>query len=124
MEMVDDYQLRSAVNMLVEECHFDAKSAGCWEHQPDVTALVVKLALVHSEISEALEGLRKNKDDDHIPTRKAFEVELADACIRIFDLAGVCNLDLGGALVEKKNYNKARADHKPENRAKEGGKKF
>lgn len=29
-----------------------------------------------------------------------------------------------GAVVEKLAYNAQRADHKPENRAKEGGKKF
>jgi hypothetical protein len=52
------------------------------------------------------------------------EVELADALIRICDLAGAMDLDLGGAVAEKLLYNQSRADHKPENRALEGGKKF
>jgi hypothetical protein len=49
---------------------------------------------------------------------------LADALIRIFDIAGGFNLDLSGALIEKMEYNKQREDHKLSNRAKAGGKKF
>jgi NTP pyrophosphatase (non-canonical NTP hydrolase) len=52
------------------------------------------------------------------------EVELADLMIRALDLAGAMDLDLGGAVAEKLLYNQSRADHKPENRALEGGKKF
>ena len=50
------------------------------------------------------------------------EVELADAIIRILDIAGALDLDVGGALIEKFNYNQTRADHKPENRNAPGGK--
>lgn len=82
------------------------------------------LCLVHSEISEACEGVRKNSKDDKLPHRSMFEVELADAMIRMFDIAGAYNLDLGGALVEKLEYNANRADHKLENRMKSDGKKF
>jgi NTP pyrophosphatase (non-canonical NTP hydrolase) len=82
------------------------------------------LALIHSEISEALEGHRRNLQDDHLPNRKMFEVELADAMIRILDLGAGLNLDLGGAFTDKMQYNKERADHKHENRIKESGKKF
>ena len=71
-----------------------------------------------------MEGARKDLMDDKLPHRKMVEVELADAVIRIADLCGHLELDLGGAIIEKINYNKTRADHKPENRAKEGGKKF
>jgi NTP pyrophosphatase (non-canonical NTP hydrolase) len=62
--------------------------------------------------------------DDKLPHRKGLEVELADAMIRILDMAGGLGLDIGGALVEKLEYNSNRADHKPENRLKEGGKKY
>jgi len=82
------------------------------------------LCLIHSEISEAMEGYRKNLQDDKLPHRPMIEVELADAFIRICDLAGYLNLDLEGAVVEKFEYNKNRADHKLENRAKDGGKQF
>lgn len=82
------------------------------------------LCLVHSEISEALEGHRKNLMDDKLPHRKMIEVELADAVIRIFDIAAGLGLDLGGAFVEKMQYNANREDHKRENRLKENGKKY
>ena len=62
--------------------------------------------------------------DDKLPHRKMVEVELADAVIRIFDLAGAMEMDLGGALVEKLVYNTSREDHKKENREAAGGKKF
>lgn len=52
------------------------------------------------------------------------EVELADAVIRIFDLAGAYGMDLGGAIAEKLAYNAHRADHKPEARAAAGGKAY
>lgn len=81
------------------------------------------LALIHSEISECLEGERKNLQDDHLSYRPMAEVELADALIRIFDYAGEFGYDIGGALVEKMAYNTKRADHKPENR-QAGGKQF
>ena len=82
------------------------------------------LCLVHSEISEAMEGARKNLMDDKLPHRKMIEVELADALIRIFDIAGAYNLDLGNAISEKRYFNANRADHKLENRLKDNGKKF
>lgn len=86
--------------------------------------VATKLCLIHSEVSEALEGQRKDKMDDHLPHRKALEVELADALIRICDLAGGLGLDLGGAVREKLAYNAQRADHKHEHRVAEGGKSF
>jgi hypothetical protein len=82
------------------------------------------LCLVHSEISEAMEGHRKNLMDDKLPHRTMFEVELADAMIRIMDIAGGMNLDLSGAIREKLIYNANREDHKVENRLKENGKKY
>lgn len=83
-----------------------------------------KLALVHSEISEALEGHRKSLADEHLPEFKSIEVELADAIIRIFDLAGAYDLRLAEALVSKRRYNAQRADHKAENRITAGGKAY
>ena len=82
------------------------------------------IALVHSELSEALEGHRKNLMDDKLPARRMVEVELADALIRIFDIAGAYGYDLEGAYREKTKYNAERADHKPENRTRPGGKAY
>lgn len=134
-------QAQAAGETLVSICHGAASKAGWWYHsngggsqdlKQEVRigtrfgkALVAeKLALIHSEISEGLEGHRKNKMDDHLPNRPMLEVELADAMIRIADLAGALGYDLGGAIAEKLAYNEQRADHKPENRAKEGGKAY
>lgn len=83
-----------------------------------------KLVLIHSEISEAMEAARKNLKDDKIPHRSGVEVELADAVIRILDLAGALQLDLAGAIQEKLMYNKTRPDHQIENRKGVNGKQF
>ena len=101
---------------LAEECRISTRFG---------KALVAeKLALIHSEVSEAMEGARKNLMDDKLPHRKMIEVELADAVIRILDLAGALQLDLAGAIQEKLAYNAVREDHKVENRKAEGGKSY
>lgn len=82
------------------------------------------IALIHSELSEALEGERKNLMDDKLPHRKMAEVELVDALIRIFDYAGGYGYDLQGAFDEKMAYNAKREDHKAEARSSANGKKF
>ena len=80
------------------------------------------LALIHSEISEALEGERKNLMDDKLSHRKMAEVELADAVIRILDYCGGFGYDLQGAFEEKMKYNQSRKDHQVEARKRAGGK--
>ena len=82
------------------------------------------IALIHSELSEALEGERKDLMDDKLPHRKMVEVELADALIRIFDYAAGYGYDLQGAFDEKMAYNAKRVDHTHEARQSQHGKKF
>lgn len=140
--------IKFAGDNLVEACHAASYNAGWWHlrggpsaEPQDLRALIrrpvsvndkvfagalvaQKIALGHSELSEGLEGHRKGLMDDKLPHRPMIEVELADAVIRICDLAGAMQLDLGGAIAEKLAYNATRADHKPENRAKDGGKAY
>jgi NTP pyrophosphatase (non-canonical NTP hydrolase) len=82
------------------------------------------IALMHSELSEALEGIRKDLADDKLPHRTMEEVELVDCLIRIFDYAAGFGLDLEGAYKEKMVYNAHRLDHTVAHRLSEGGKKF
>lgn len=122
----DCLTIDDAINNLCEAIHMHNSK---WWHDINTGEKLDRnvgemLALIHSEVSEALEGHRKGKMDDHLPHRKSIEVELADACIRIFDLAAGLGLDLGGAIVEKDLYNQQRADHKVEARLAEGGKKY
>lgn len=120
----------SAGQILKEVCHNASREAGWWQDRDgnpikdNPYCFSNKLMLSVSELSEAMEGDRKGLMDDHLPHRPMREVELADAVIRIFDLAGAYGLDIEGAIAEKLAYNKQRADHKPENRAKDGGKSY
>lgn len=122
--MTMDNDVKWAGNYLKNVCHEAAKN--WWKAGDTLNPLMFsnKLCLIHSEISEAMEGDRKGLKDDHLPFRDMREVELADAVIRIFDLAGAYGMDIGGAIEEKLAYNAQRADHKLENRAKEGGKSY
>lgn len=128
--MINAAELKRDVSDLTKACHTASFEAGWWvdkegkDIRTNPYCFSNKLALVHSELSEALEGDRKGKMDDHLPHRKATEVELADALIRIFDLAGAYGLDVAGALVEKMEYNRQRADHKPEARQGDNGKQY
>ena len=119
---------RNKLNNLSTSIHKTNVEAGWWTDlatgEPLERNVGELLCLVHSEISEALEAYRKDLNDDKLPHRKGFEVELADALIRIFDIAGKFMLDLDGAIEEKMTYNAKRADHKLENRQGANGKKF
>ncbi|MNB97588.1 hypothetical protein D3C75_448190 [compost metagenome] len=120
-----------ALQQLQTEVYQGNVKAGWWTNLDtgqlksvgNITEILAKLALVHSEVSEATEGVRKNLMDDKLSHRKMVEVELADAVIRILDLCGHEGYDLAGAIEEKLEFNKIRPDHKIENRLAEGGKK-
>ena len=125
MNMINE---KMTVTELQKYIHNQNVGAGWWHdletNEPKERNIGELLCLVHSEVSEAMEGARKGLMDDHLPNRTMLETELADAIIRILDIGGGFNLDLIGAIVEKVQYNKTRADHNLTNRAKAGGKKF
>lgn len=76
------------------------------------------LALMHSELSEALEAERDgNPRSEKVPTFSATEEELADVIVRIMDWAASRGMHVGSAIVAKHIYNKGRAH-------RHGGRKF
>ena len=110
------------IHQLNQRFWHDLKTGKPVEDTPEL--LASKIALMHSELSEALEGLRKGEPDKHLPHRAAEEVELADAVIRIFDYCARRGFDIGAAMAEKLEYNKTREDHSDAARRAAGGKKF
>ena len=103
------------VNPRSEECLLMKRKVELWFEMS-------KAALIHSEVSEMVEGMRKNIMDSHLTHREADEVEGADALIRLLDLMSARGCDIGGATDEKFAYNQERADHKREAREGENGK--
>jgi NTP pyrophosphatase (non-canonical NTP hydrolase) len=107
-------------------CHEAARS---WWQNPMTGERIERndgelIALMHSELSEALEAVRKGLQDSHLPHRRGVEVELADLMIRVFDYAGARGLDLEGAVREKLAFNARREDHTHAARLAANGKKF
>ena len=130
MDTIQKNHLRNGIGQLTRTCFWSSVAAGWW-HDLDTGELLPltqervgdKMMLIVTEVAEAKEGHRKNLMDTHLTDRKMVEVELADALIRIADLAGALNLDLAGAVVDKLAYNAKRSDHKLENRKAANGKK-
>lgn len=98
------------INVAVKECHNIAREKGFWldrETLPQLFAIAVTLALIHSEVSEALEESRRMDISEALIVENINE-ELADICIRVFDLAGWLGLDLEEAILRKMKKNKGR----------------
>lgn len=131
-EELDEVSMMEGLDKLIRRCHSDAEARGWNDHGVNIPE---KLALIHSEISEALEGDRKSLMDDKLPQYTMLTVELGDAIIRIAHLMGYLQskavsiedknkLDLSKAIVDKLNFNRVRKDHDRDERAKAGGKKY
>ncbi|POD46268.1 hypothetical protein BKM15_25845 [Pseudomonas syringae pv. syringae] len=87
------------INQLCVQAFETAISKG-WHDETRETGTL--LALIHSEVSEALEADRKGDEEN-------FAEELADVCIRIFDLCGAKDIDLEVAILKKMEKNKSRS---------------
>jgi len=120
-------------NETAEGVHQTAVDKGWWDSRwkiemcatsPEIHSASVSanngslIALMHSELSEALEALRAgNPPDDKIPEFTGVEAELADVVIRIMDAAAARGWRVGEAIERKIEMNKGRS-------FMHGGKKF
>ena len=77
----------------------------------------VKLVMIHSEVSEALEEYRNTPPESEVSDLyynglsdkpEGFGVELADVVIRVLDLAEMLDIDLTGIILTKMKYNESR----------------
>lgn len=119
--------MKHTIEAFANSIHADNARKGFWDDEREVIRILEegdepqhlidavkkaftaqKLMLIVSEVSEALEADRKDLNDDKLTHRSGLEVELADTAIRIFDMAGGYNMDLGGAIEEKLDYNRGR----------------
>ncbi len=102
--MVTDYGL----DALAASLHQTAVEKGFWDGDITHDKIGNKLALVHSEVTEVLEGVRKSKGSE------AIVEEMADIVIRLLDLyaamrdENMIEHSLDEVLDKKLNINKER----------------
>lgn len=128
MSMQDNIEeFIASFNKVQESAHDNACIKGFWDNRRLLEAVaaahsdlglhsfavnstaLAALALVTSEISEAAEAIRHgNKPDDKIPQFSGAEAELADAIIRIMDLAGGMGWNVAEAIAAKVSFNSTR----------------
>lgn len=124
----EDKEIIDTLNALGEMFHDNAVKHGFWpfskEHEEKCSNIIHPInanqidvnlrnkgeliALMHSELSECLEGIRKPHQDEHCQEFTSEEVELADAMIRIMEYGTAYKLRLAEAILAKHKYNVSR----------------
>jgi NTP pyrophosphatase (non-canonical NTP hydrolase) len=96
---MDSVTLKQLSTLVMEQAK--AKGFGTTPEEIDVGE---KIALIHSEITEAFEAYRNKK----LRGPHGFEEEMGDAMQRILHLCGALGVDVEEGILEKLEYNKAR----------------
>jgi hypothetical protein len=91
---------------------------------PERLRFDIGLFPIVKELAAALEGDRKSALDEVLVDRPALEARVAAALLRIYAVGIQSYCDIPTAMAEKREFNRNRADHKPENRRKADGKRY